>query len=211
MSFNRIVLAAALALFAAPALAQEPSPGTAASLSTAPAPAEQAPPAAATPAATVTLAPHGDIADTLKASDQFTILAKALDATNLTSVLKRPGPMTLLAPTDTAFKALPAGQLDSLMKQENASQLQALLAYHIINAAVPPSAIQGKKGPVKTVIGKDVQIDGSANPITVNGAAVVGQASVSNGTIYVIDHVLDPNAPAAAAAPPASSPAPATP
>ena len=35
------------------------------------------------------LAPHGDIADTLRASAQFTILTKALDQTNLTAVLKR--------------------------------------------------------------------------------------------------------------------------
>ena len=59
--------------------------------------AAEAPVAAPTaPTPPPSLAAHGDIADTLKASGQFTILAKALDQTNLTSVLKRPGPMTLI-------------------------------------------------------------------------------------------------------------------
>lgn len=159
-----------------------------------------APVAPAAPAApTVQLAVHGDIADTLKASDQFTILTKALDATNLTGVLKRPGPMTMLAPTDAAFKSLPPATLDSLMKPDNAAQLQALLAYHVINAAVPPAKIQGAKGPVKTVAGRDVQIDGSGSPIKINDAAVQGEADASNGSIYVIDQVLTPPTTAAAA------------
>ena len=200
MTLRRMIFAACLALCAAPALAQTPpSPP---STTEAPPAADQAapPPAPAVPA--VALTPAGDIADTLKASGQFTILTKVLAATNLTGVLERPGPMTLLAPTDGAFKALPPEQLEALMKPENAGQLQRLLAYHVINAAVPPSAIQGTKGPVKTVIGQDVQIDGSTSPVTINGAAVQGEASVSNGTIYVIDHVLDPSAPVAAAGPP---------
>jgi uncharacterized surface protein with fasciclin (FAS1) repeats len=188
MQYDRFVTAAVAAVFvaAAPlaALAQ----------------ASNAPPAAGASTPTVQLAPHGDIAETLKASDQFTILGKALDATNLTGVLKRPGPLTLFAPTDAAFKALPPAELDDLLKPENAGRLQALLAYHVINAAVPPSAIQGAKGPVRTVAGRDVQIDGSGAPIKINGANVEGQASVSNGSIYVIDQVLTPPVAAAAAA-----------
>lgn len=188
---NRIVAAAtAIFLTAAPiaVLAQ-----------TATAPA-MAPPAAMAPAApSVQLTPRGDIADTLRASDQFTILTKALDATNLTAVLKRAGPMTMLAPTDAAFKAMPPATLDNLMKPENASQLQALLAYHVINAAVPPAKIQGAKGPLKTVAGRDVQIDGSATPIKINNATVEGEADATNGSIYVIDQVLTPPTAAAAA------------
>jgi uncharacterized surface protein with fasciclin (FAS1) repeats len=154
----------------------------------------------------MTIAPAGDIADTLKASGQFTILVKALDASNLTSVLKTAGPLTILAPTDAAFNALPAGQLANLMKIENAAQLQALLTYHLINAGVPTSKIQGSKGPISTVAGTPVQIDGTGPTIMVNDASVVGHAVVSNGDIYAIDKVLTPGGAAAAA--PAATPAP---
>jgi uncharacterized surface protein with fasciclin (FAS1) repeats len=198
MTLHRLLMTAAAALtLAGPALAQ-------------PAAAPAAPPAAAAPAAppamSMTIAPAGDIADTLKASGQFTILVKALDASNLTSVLKTAGPLTILAPTDAAFNALPAGQLANLMKIENAAQLQALLTYHLINAGVPTSKIQGSKGPISTVAGTPVQIDGTGPTIMVNDASVVGHAVVSNGDIYAIDKVLTPGGAAAAA--PAATPAP---
>jgi uncharacterized surface protein with fasciclin (FAS1) repeats len=155
------------------------------------APATPAAPVEAAPAAAIPqIAPHGDIADTLRASGQFTILIKALDATALTSVLKRPGPLTIIAPTDAAFQALPADQLANLMKPENAAQLQALLAYHLINSAAPPSKIQGSKGPIKTASGASVQVDASGATIRVNDANVVAEGLVSNGTIYAVDKVL---------------------
>jgi uncharacterized surface protein with fasciclin (FAS1) repeats len=170
--------------------------------------AAAAPAPAAAPAvpAQLTITPAGDLADTLKASGQFTILVKALDASNLTGLLKTAGPLTVLAPTDDAFKALPPGQLDDLLKIENAGQLQQLLIYHLINAAVTPAKIQGSIGPIRTVAGTDVQINATAAPTKINDANVVGEATVTNGNIYAIDKVLTPGwtppaAPAAAAAP----------
>jgi len=182
---NRLLIATAVvALSAGAAYAQAPAaaPGDAA-------------PAASAPA--LTIAAHGDIADTLKASGQFTILVKALDATGLTPVLKSAGPLTIMAPTDAAFQALPADQLENLMKPDNAAQLQGILTYHVINAAVPPAKITGSKGPIRTVAGSEVQIDGTGAVIKVNDATVLGEVGVSNGTIYAVDKVL--MAPSAAA------------
>jgi uncharacterized surface protein with fasciclin (FAS1) repeats len=190
---NRLLIAtAALAFAASAAAAQTPAMESPA------APAA----AAAAPAATapsMAIAPHGDIAETLKASGQFTILVKALDATGLTPVLKSAGPLTVLAPTDAAFQALPAGELDDLMKPDNAAKLQGMLTYHVINAAVPPAKITGSKGPIPTVAGPTVQIDGTAAPIKVNDATVVAEAKVSNGQIYAVDKVLTPGAAAPSA------------
>jgi uncharacterized surface protein with fasciclin (FAS1) repeats len=199
---HRLMLAGAVALaLAAPALAQDAQPAAPA--------AAPPPPAAAAPAVpSIQLTPGGDIIGTLKASGQFTILLKALDAANLTAFLQGAGPYTLLAPTDAAFNALPAGQLDSLMQPANAAQLQALLAYHIIAVGVPPSKVQGTKGPIPTAAGPDVQIDGSTTPFKANDADIVGQATVSNGDVYAVDKVLMPQAAAAAAS--SSAPAAAT-
>ena len=181
---NRLLIATAVAALAAGA-AYAQTPAT----------PDAAPAAAAAPA--MTIAPHGDIADTLKASGQFTILVKALDATGLTPVLKSAGPLTIMAPTDAAFQALPPGQLDNLMKPDNAAQLQGMLTYHVINAAVPPAKITGSKGPIRTVAGSEVQVDGTGAPIKINDATVLGEVGVSNGTIYAVDKVL--MAPSAAA------------
>ncbi|MDR3510177.1 MAG: fasciclin domain-containing protein [Caulobacteraceae bacterium] len=172
--------------------------------------AQAATPAA--PAAIPQIAPAGDIVATLTAAGNYTILLKALDASNLTAVLKSAGPLTVLAPTDQAFNALPPGQLDNLLKIENAGQLQQLLVYHLINAAVDPAKIQGAIGPIAAVGGGNVQIDGTANPMTINDAHVVGEAHVTNGYIYGIDKVLTPGwtPPAAPAAAPAAPAAPAS-
>src|SRR6185437_11009390 len=104
MKLSKMIVAAALAAaLGTPVLAQPAAPG--------PEGAAAPPAAAAAPAgaATLNIAPSGDIIQTLTASGQFKTLLKALDATNLTSVLKTPGPLTLFAPTDAAFAAMPAG------------------------------------------------------------------------------------------------------
>ena len=184
----------AFLIAAAPALAQDATPA---------APAAAAAPAKVTPA--------GDIVATLTASGQFTTLLKALDATNLTAVLKGAGPLTIFAPTDAAFAALPAGQLDTLMKASPPADLQKLLIYHIINAKVDETKIKGAKGPIPTVAGTPVYIDGSGPTPKVNDATIAQtDVVVTNGIIYPIDKVLSPTftpPPAAAEPAPAAEPA----
>jgi uncharacterized surface protein with fasciclin (FAS1) repeats len=200
-----LVAAALTAALSSPALAQPaavPAPAAAAPAASAPAaapPAAPAPaasaPAAAAPATggAVNVAPAGDIIATLTASGQFKTLLKALDATNLTGVLKTPGPLTLFAPTDAAFAAMPAGQLDQLMNAKPPAALQQLLVYHIINAKVDDSKINGTKGPVPSAAGKPIYVDGSSTPHKANDATILQDVTVSNGVIHVIDKVLSPD------------------
>ncbi|MFT4253951.1 MAG: fasciclin domain-containing protein [Caulobacter sp.] len=173
--------AAAVALLSGVAVAQD-APSTA---------APAAPPPAVAPATKVTA--NGDLIATAQASGQFTIFLKALDATNLTSVLKSNPNLTVFAPTDAAFAALPAGELDRLMQPANAAQLQKVLTYHVINTKVDSSKINGAKGEVKTVEGSSVVLDGSGTTAMVDGAHIV-QADVqaTNGVLHVVDKVLIP-------------------
>ena len=205
MRITKLLVAAALsAALSTPVMAQPAD--------TAP-PAAAAPPAgAAAPGAKIT--PSGDIIGTLTASGQFTTLLKALDATNLTAVLKTPGPLTLFAPTDAAFAALPPGQLDQMMSATPPTALQQLLVYHIVNAKVDSTKIVGAKGPIPTAASKPVYVDGSKSPPMANDA-VISQTDlvVSNGIIYPVDHVLMPTftPPPAAAADETPAAKPATP
>jgi len=57
-----------------------------------------------------------DIIDTAVAAGNFKTLASALTAAGLVDTLKGSGPFTVFAPTDEAFAKLPAGTLDSLLK-----------------------------------------------------------------------------------------------
>ena len=136
--------------------------------------------------------PAGDLAATLKASGQYSTLLKALDASNLTALLSSAGPLTIVAPTDAAFAALPAGTLDNLLKPENGAQLQALLLPHIINASVTLDKIQGNGTvPIPNVAGGKLTFDATVtNVIKINDANVVAMGKASNGEIYAVDKVL---------------------
>ncbi len=181
-----LAVAASLALASAPAFAQ--------TAPAAPATDSMAGMAMSAAPAAVVIAPNpsADIVANLKAAGQFTVLLKALDGSGLTPLLDKPGALTVFAPTDAAFAALPADRLASLMKPENAAQLQAVIAYHVVNTRIPADQVTGHAAtPVPSVINKPIVIDGTASPIKVNDANVIQPAApASNGVIYVIDKVL---------------------
>lgn len=59
-----------------------------------------------------------DIVDTAVAAGSFKTLVAAVKAAGLAEILKGPGPYTVFAPTDDAFSKLPAGTLESLLKDK---------------------------------------------------------------------------------------------
>jgi uncharacterized surface protein with fasciclin (FAS1) repeats len=154
------------------------------------APAAAPPPAAA---AATHLVARGDLVATLKASPDFTVLAKALDATNMSGTLASTPDLTLFAPTDQAFHALPAAQLAALMDPKNLPLLQQVLTYHLVHLDLDSSKFKGARGPVETVERGNLQVDGSGAVLKVNDAQII-QADVraSNGIIQVVDKVLIP-------------------
>lgn len=155
--------------------------------------ADSTAPAAQAPAAASPVVAKGDLIQTAQASGQFSTFLKAVSSVNLTSVLKTNQNLTLFAPTDAAFAALPAEQRDKLMAPENGPLLQKVLTYHLINAKVDSSKIAGAKGEVASVEGSPLMLDGSGATPMVDGANIV-QADVmaSNGVLHVIDKVLLP-------------------
>jgi uncharacterized surface protein with fasciclin (FAS1) repeats len=134
-----------------------------------------------------------DIVDTAVKAGQFNTLAAALTVGDLIVVLKGDGPFTVFAPTDEAFKKLPPGTVENLLKPENKAQLVKILTYHVVPGKVMSSALAGKKTEAKTVEGEMVMVDATMGGVTVNGAKVVtADVAADNGVIHVIDTVLIP-------------------
>jgi len=145
-------------------------------------------------AASPNLAPNGSIFTTLKSSGDFTILTKALDAAQLSKVLSSQPGLTLFAPTDEAFRALPPAELTALMQPDNAPILQKVLIYHLVNLSLDSSKIKGSKGQVPSVETSKLQLDGSGTPLKVNDADIIeADVKASNGIIHVVDKVLIPS------------------
>jgi uncharacterized surface protein with fasciclin (FAS1) repeats len=132
-----------------------------------------------------------DIVDTAAAAGSFTTLLAAAQAAGLVDALKGEGPLTVFAPTDAAFAALPAGTVETLLKPENKDQLAAILKLHVISGKVKSKDLAGKTLTAET-LGGTVAIDGT-NGVKVNDATVTtADIKASNGIIHVIDKVLLP-------------------
>lgn len=135
-----------------------------------------------------------DIVDTAVSAGSFQTLVAAVKAADLVETLKGKGPFTVLAPTDEAFKKLPAGTVESLLKPENKAKLASILKYHVIPSkalAADVAKLDGQK--VKTVEGADVTISVKDGVVMINNAKVVKtDVLASNGVIHVIDTVLLP-------------------
>merc|ERR1712226_1038857 len=65
--------------------------------------------------------------------------------------------MALLAPTNEAFNALPAGTLDNLMKPENKQELVDILKYHVLPEQVLSADLKPFQA-VTTVEGKPLHV-----------------------------------------------------
>ena len=134
-----------------------------------------------------------DIVDTAVGAGQFNTLVAAVKAADLVATLKSPGPFTVFAPTDEAFKKLPPGTVANLLKPENKAQLVKVLTYHVVPGTVPSSALAGKVTDAKTVQGQMVRVDATRGGVMVNNARVLtADIAASNGVIHVIDTVILP-------------------
>jgi len=134
-----------------------------------------------------------DIVETAVSNGSFKSLTAALQAAGLVETLKGKGPYTVFAPTDEAFKKLPAGTVETLLKPENKAQLQKVLTYHVVSGNVMSGDLKGKTTNAKTVEGSAVRIDASGNAVKVDDAVVTqADVSASNGVIHVIDRVIMP-------------------
>lgn len=133
-----------------------------------------------------------DIVDTAVGAGSFSTLVAAVKAAGLVDVLKGDGPFTVFAPTDEAFKKLPAGTVESLLKPENKDKLVAILTYHVVSGNVKAADVVKLKS-AKTVQGQEVTIKVEGSNVMVNNAKVVKtDIGCKNGTIHVIDTVILP-------------------
>src|ERR1019366_9330571 len=134
-------------------------------------------------------APAKNIVDTAIRAGNFTTLAAGFKAAGLTDTLAGKGPFTVFAPTDEAFKKLPAGAMDALLK--DSAKLKAVLKYHVIAGHV--STKDMKSGDVMTLQGSPLTAVVASSDVQVNGAHVERENLLAtNGVVYAIDAVIMP-------------------
>ena len=134
-----------------------------------------------------------DIVDTAVGAGSFKTLVAAVTAAGLVDTLKSAGPFTVFAPTDEAFAKLPAGTVESLLK--DIPKLTAVLTYHVVAGKVLAADVvklDGKEA--KTVQGGSVKIS-TTGGVKLNGTSNVVTTDIlcTNGVIHVIDGVILPS------------------
>jgi uncharacterized surface protein with fasciclin (FAS1) repeats len=133
-----------------------------------------------------------DIVETALDAGTFTTLATALTEAGLVEALKGDGPFTVFAPNDDAFKKLPMGTLEGLLKDKEA--LKKILLYHVVSGNVSSKDVV-KLSKANTLSGQDVKIKVTGKTVKINKSKVIAaDVQAKNGVIHVIDTVLMPPA-----------------
>jgi uncharacterized surface protein with fasciclin (FAS1) repeats len=158
------------------------APSTEAAVASAPAPAPNVPPLDAT-----------NIVSIASGSKDHTTLVAALKAADYVTSIAGSGPLTVFAPTNAAFDALPPGTLEHLLKPENVGELREILKYHVTTSARTAANLSDGEN-LGMANGKQAQITRNGDAISINGANVVASITASNGMVHVIDAVLLPPA-----------------
>ena len=131
-------------------------------------------------------------------------LVAAVKAAGLVDTLQSAGPFTVFAPTDSAFKKLPAGTVATLVKPENKDKLTKILTAHVVAGKISAKEMMtkakamGGKYEMKTVSGDTLTAEVKKGKLYImdesGGEAKVTIADVnqSNGVIHVVNKVLLP-------------------
>jgi len=136
----------------------------------------------------------GTIVDVASQAGSFETLLAAAKKAGLVAALSGNGPLTVFAPTDDAFTALPDGTVASLLKPENKAQLVDILKYHVIAGQVT-LADALKAGEAPSLQGETLRVAFKDGSVRIGEAKLVtADIAASNGLIHVIDRVLLPPA-----------------
>jgi hypothetical protein len=117
-------------------------------------------------------------------------LLAAAKVAGLESALAGDDELTVFAPTDDAFAALPEGTVENLLKEENRKQLVELLTTHVVSGKVSAGDALNANS-AKSLSGTELIFAIEDGLFTVGGS-VVRNAGIDggNGTIHVISSVI---------------------
>lgn len=129
------------------------------------------------------------VVDAAARNPQLTTLNRLIAEAGLAETLRGPGPYTVFAPSDEAFKSLPPATLQALSQDK--AKLKAVLSYHVLPARV--TLADATTGKAKTVEGSELALAKAGSFLTVEDAVVTQpDVAASNGVVHVIDRVLMP-------------------
>jgi uncharacterized surface protein with fasciclin (FAS1) repeats len=115
-------------------------------------------------------------------------LVAAVGEAGLVDTLNSAEALTVFAPTDDAFAAIPKKDLNALLADKEA--LTTVLTHHVVGERLSPEDVAAEH---ETLAGDMLTVEGEGENFTIGDASVVcGNVQTANATVYVVDQVLMP-------------------
>ncbi len=124
-------------------------------------------------------------------SPDHTTLVAAVQAAQVENALVNVGPLTVFAPTDEAFAALPEGTVENLVKPENKAALANILKFHVTPGNLNTSILTKLKQ-LGQANNQYIQVEVVDGKPVIGGANIIASVKAGNGIVHVIDKVLLP-------------------
>ena len=140
------------------------------------------------------------VATAASANPVLSTLVSAVTAAGLVDTLNSAQDITVFAPANPAFEAIPPDTLNSVLA--DVPMLTTILTHHVVQGRVAPEDLA--TAPLMTLAGDTITVTGSGEDFSVaadqtvlmaNPATVIcGNVQTANATVYIIDQVLAPAA-----------------
>jgi uncharacterized surface protein with fasciclin (FAS1) repeats len=138
------------------------------------------------------------VATAASANPVLSTLVQAVTAANLGDTLNSAQDITVFAPANPAFTAIPADTLNAVLA--DVPTLTTILTHHVIQGRLSPDQLAGEH---TTLAGDSITVAGSGENFTIAGdqtvtgtmaSVICGNVQTANATVYIIDQVLKPAA-----------------
>jgi uncharacterized surface protein with fasciclin (FAS1) repeats len=131
----------------------------------------------------------GTIAQAAAATPALSTLTALVTKAGLVDALSGPGPLTVYAPVNSAFDAIPKDIVDGIVSDTDV--LTSVLTYHVSPGIRDPRR-QRIPSKVKTLQGQTTFFSAGQQPQVNQSVAACQAVRTSNGIVWLIDSVLLP-------------------
>jgi len=128
--------------------------------------------------------------DVLKADDRFSVLVGAIQTAGMTELMNQQGALTVFAPTNDAFNAMPQSDLNRLLR--NRAELSSLLKYHMGDGILVSGGVSSSTR-VSPLLGDKLELGVRNATVYVNKVAVVeADMMATNGVVHAVGAIIKP-------------------
>lgn len=131
------------------------------------------------------------VASAASANPLLKTLVAAVTEAGLVEPLNSAPELTVFAPADPAFEAIPPKDMKAVMSDKQ--MLGSILKHHVVGEQISPDELSGE---FETLNGDTLKVNGSGEMATIGGEkaqVLCGNIQTANATVYVIDTVLMPS------------------